>query len=381
MMLECKDVLRGAAFGNDLPESIQLFPPGVHKITATSIKDGKKVPVPAVVTVDESTAAVIASSFEAIQAKADAGTGPAPYVDFNHDDSGAAAWVKAVFWAGSDPMTGGVRARVEWTDDGKNAILGKRFRQFSPNFGFDEEAQKVAGTGANMGGLVNRPAFHRVQPFFAADGSPEQTTKPVNMNKQLLLLLASHGYITSATLPEEDVVTQVSAKLGEVQKDLKTAETAITDITAKANASEVALGNLKISYTALSAKNAEATVTAYLAKGVGNPKDAAWRKTMVDLLAKDPENEIILKGMVKATDPTRQVTTATELAAAEAERVAAGGAPAAGDKTVFMVRAEALAVSSKIKVSDAIVTLAAKEPALYEEYRKNLPSIEVAGRN
>jgi hypothetical protein len=55
-------------------------------------------------TIDEATAAVLEASRASYQAKADAGEGDAPYLDFNHDDREASAWPKRIFWAGSDPI-------------------------------------------------------------------------------------------------------------------------------------------------------------------------------------------------------------------------------------------------------------------------------------
>jgi hypothetical protein len=57
-----------------------------------------------------------------------------PFFDFNHEDREASAWPTEFYWAGDDPQTGGVRARLEWSDAGKRAVEGRTFRRFSPTF-------------------------------------------------------------------------------------------------------------------------------------------------------------------------------------------------------------------------------------------------------
>jgi 23S rRNA (uracil1939-C5)-methyltransferase/tRNA (uracil-5-)-methyltransferase len=60
-----------------------------------------------------------------------------PFFDFNHEDREASAWPTEFYWAGDDPQSGGVRARLEWSDAGKRAVDGRTFRRFSPTFHLD----------------------------------------------------------------------------------------------------------------------------------------------------------------------------------------------------------------------------------------------------
>jgi len=55
------------------------------------------------VTVTPATAALLEASRASHQSAADAGNGDAPYLDFNHSDNEASAWVKSIFWGGDDP--------------------------------------------------------------------------------------------------------------------------------------------------------------------------------------------------------------------------------------------------------------------------------------
>jgi phage I-like protein len=152
--------------GDDLPEDIQYLPPGVHNITAT--KNGK----PAELTVDVSseTAQQLQESFSKITA----GDREQVFIDFNHDDGQASGWVTGFYWAGENPQTGGVRAKVEWTKAGEEALQGRNFRKFSPTFTLNSKGE-IAGTTLNAGGLVNRPAFKDITPIVAADGDYHKT--------------------------------------------------------------------------------------------------------------------------------------------------------------------------------------------------------------
>lgn len=153
--------------GNDL----QIFPPGVQLVSPTPASGGEAEEMTLVI--DEATATVLELSRATYQARADAGEGDAPFLDFNHDDREAAAWLKRIYWAGSDAKTGGVRAEVEWSSAGQEAVAGKTFRRFSPAFYAADG--KVTGAPVNMGGLVNRAAFTRIAPLFAKSPEPYTT--------------------------------------------------------------------------------------------------------------------------------------------------------------------------------------------------------------
>lgn len=145
------------------------MPPGTHTITA-SRGDGK--PITLTVTVTPETARTAAEGFAKLQAAYLAGLGPKPYIDLNHDDKEASGHVSGLFWAGEDMNQGGIRLRVEWSKAGAEAITGRLYRQFSPIFTWNEETKEIGVSSANMGGLVNRPAFRVIQPLFAAEGKP-----------------------------------------------------------------------------------------------------------------------------------------------------------------------------------------------------------------
>ena len=151
---------------DELPEEIQYLPPGTHSITAT--KNGK--PAELTLEVDAKTAELLQHSY----AKITAGDKEQIFIDFNHDDGEASGWITGFYWAGADPEGGGVRAKVEWTTAGKDALQGRNFRKFSPTFTLNSKGE-IEGTTLKAGGLVNRPAFKDITPIVASDGEYQKT--------------------------------------------------------------------------------------------------------------------------------------------------------------------------------------------------------------
>jgi phage I-like protein len=180
-------------------------------VVTPSRADGKE-PTEIELTIDEQTAADLEALRAELQAKADAGEGDAPYFDFNHSDGEASAWPKRIFWAGDDPMLGGVRAEVEWTAAGEAAVQGKTFRRFSPAFYAGNG--RITGAPTNMGGLVNRAAFTRIQPLFAKEPDPQPTPQPETntMNEEEIAALQQENATLKSALEE------LQAKLGEMNK-------------------------------------------------------------------------------------------------------------------------------------------------------------------
>ena len=146
----------------EAPQELQYMPPGTHRINAS--RGGK--PVSLDITVNSSTAETLNKFLQEQLTKATEGNDDRPFFDFNHEDREAAAWPTEFYWAGDDPLAGGVRAKVEWSGAGKKAVTEKTFRRFSPTF-VPDEAGHVIGSETNMGGLVNRAAFKTIAPLFA----------------------------------------------------------------------------------------------------------------------------------------------------------------------------------------------------------------------
>lgn len=185
--------------GPELPEHIQWMPPGKHKISAS--KNGK--PAQLEVEVNEEVAKSVRASFLNLKEK-----GKRPYLDFNHNGAESSATVVDIFWGGEDPKLGGVRARVEWTKPGEEALRGRAYNFFSPTFLISEKTGAVTGTTTNMGGLVNEPAFSAISPLMGKNQPKETTT----MTK-LLEALVSAKLLPKVDLSEDEAVAAFSAAI------------------------------------------------------------------------------------------------------------------------------------------------------------------------
>ena len=247
------------AGGSALPADIQYMPPGRHRIRAS--QGGK--PVSVEVAVSAATAAVLQSFLAAKMTAAAEGREDRPFFDFNHEDREASAWPTEFYWAGDDPQTGGVRARLEWSDAGKRAVEGRTFRRFSPTFHLDA-AGHVTGSEINMGGLVNRAAFKRIAPLFAA--APVDTaTEPMPM-QTLISTLRSLSLVEASATEEADLVTQVSRSVSALKSQVS---------------------DLQASLTTQARQRAEALVDAAVRAGRLPAKDTDARGFWVDALLRD----------------------------------------------------------------------------------------------
>jgi hypothetical protein len=107
--------------GAPLPTDIQYMPPGCHRIRAS--QGGK--PISVEVAVNAATAAVLQTFLAGKLTAAAEGREDRPFFDFNHEDREASAWPTEFYWAGDEPQTGGVRARLDWSDAGKKSVEGR----------------------------------------------------------------------------------------------------------------------------------------------------------------------------------------------------------------------------------------------------------------
>ena len=247
------------AGGSALPADIQYMPPGRHRIRAS--QGGK--PVSVEVAVSAATAAVLQSFLAAKMTAAAEGREDRPFFDFNHEDREASAWPTEFYWAGDDPQTGGVRARLEWSDAGKRAVEGRTFRRFSPTFHLDASGH-VTGSEINMGGLVNRAAFKRIAPLFAA--APVDTaTEPMPM-QTLISTLRSLSLVEASATEEADLVTQVSRSVSALKSQVS---------------------DLQASLTTQARQRAEALVDAAVRAGRLPAKDTDARGFWVDAILRD----------------------------------------------------------------------------------------------
>lgn len=228
--MECKDALRAkysaAEFDGEPPADFMYMPGGQHTVWLS--RGGK--PAQVTVNVTPETAVVLQAKFAALQA---ARAPQRPYFDFEHKAEDASAWPVAFAWRNSPEP--GVYVNVEWSLAGKNAVVGKVQRAFSPVFFADAEFPKVPltakevtipdgkrGSASNpasvigldfcAGSLTNEPAFRKILPLWAKEAKATETTETHNQLPQI----AAEG--ADSMTPEE--IAALQAKAAEQEKEL-----------------------------------------------------------------------------------------------------------------------------------------------------------------
>lgn len=330
------------------PADLQWMPPGAHAIRGTQ----NGAALERVVTVDAATAERLQGALEEMLSAATLGEGDRPYFDFNHDDGPASAWPLEFYWAGDDPQKGGVRARLEWSALGREAVLGRTFRRFSPSF-FVDESGAVTGAPVNMGGLVNRAAFRGIQPIWTKEGPLTPTPEMKETNppmKSLLALAAKLGFIADADVDEATAIVQFNAR-------------ASTLLGAGAELATMRAQLQTAQDDAIRARQAHArsVVDQAALEGRIPPRDEAVRARWAKLIEDDPANAALLP------EPNPALRTVVSARQAQA------GAPApAPVEHPFLAKARELARDQHLSEADAVIACGLHHPALYQEYRAAL---------
>jgi len=320
------------------------MPPGEHEIEAS--RAGK--PAKLTMRLKPEHAVVVNTRLQQMLAAFNAGNGDRPYFDLNHDDKEASAH----------------RAKVSWTGAGERAVRGKDFSRFSPSF-YPDKAGNVVDVPMNMGGLVNRAAFQKIQSVVRSkSASAEEDSAEQNQNKKkatnmetLMAVLAKLGLLTSANLDEATAVTQVTAKFSEITQ--AGSKSAADLVTAKADL-EKAQTDLVKAKKATAKTVVEAAIAAGRIPGQNDAVKAKWE----GLIEADPANAELLPEVNPAL---KQVVDSTTAKDAKGKTELSGGAEHA-----FLAKAKQYATDHKTSEAFAVDALAHKEPALYDEYRASL---------
>lgn len=323
-----------------VPQEIQWMPPGEHEISATQ---GDKT-VTRTVRVDAVAARRLQDLLQELRSKAASGREDLPYFDFNHDDNAASARVLEFKWGGSDPVKGGIRAVVEWSKPGREALAGKAYRRFSPSFFVDAEG-RVTGAPVNMGGLVNRAAFKTIQPIVAGSPGDANERNPTMDADKLAADLAAAN----------TKVSELTKKLAEAdQKDLiKAKDTEIADLKGRVTQLE---GEIK----AAAQSHAEAIVAKAVADGKLPPQNKEIQAKWVKALVETPELAETLDAITAKPVPGQVIINAGQPAGS-----ATAGSEA--EQFVALVQAKHSELKDKSKALDAAISA---KPNLYEAWRK-----------
>jgi phage I-like protein len=333
------------AAGTDVPAEIQWAPPGRHKITA--FKNGE--PTEMEIAISQATAQRLAATLQEYRSKSAAGAEDRPYLDFNHDDGEAAAHVLDFFWGGDDPIKGGVRAKVEWTEPGKQAILGRAYRRFSPSFFLDAKGELV-GAPVNMGGLVNKAAFKGIQAIWSRDSSGDRqpTTKQPNKTMAEKTVEQQLAELTAAVTALTGTVNEIKAKQASPDPKIIVLETEMAGLkeTTKVQAKEAAKAKVLVAVQA----------------GKIPPQDTALIEKWENLLTIDAKNADLLDKL--PVNPALQALVKSGASGTTTTTLQLTGTPA--EQFVQVVKAKEAELKDKSKALDAAI---AGHKDLYQAWR------------
>lgn len=172
---------------------IQWMPPGRQFLIGTIDDEPTEMDF----TVTARHAEICNRQLQDLRARAAAGEGDVPYFDFNHDDDKRSGEPEELYWAGDHPRLGGIRARGKWSGSGKQSLVNRDYRRFSPEWIPDKKrGGEPIGVGVNLGGLVNRAAFRKIQPVVAKDAGGRKnnnTNGDTDMTREEFKALLDEG--------------------------------------------------------------------------------------------------------------------------------------------------------------------------------------------
>lgn len=327
------------AGADQVPTDIQWMPPGKHTITA--MKSGK--PVTLAVLVDAKGSGRMQTVLDDYQAAAAAREGDVPYLDFNHAEAESAGSVAEFSWGGDDPVTGGIRARIDWSGPGRAALAGKAYRRFSPSFFVDAEG-RVKGAPLVMGGLVNQAAFKTIAPIVSRDGRGSQETSTSTMNEQELAALQA------AAAAKDAEITVLKAKLVSAESDqaVKAKDAEIASLKAE-------IGKLKEQVAVQAKDAAKVMVDAAIKAGKLPPQATELHAKWVEALTGNPTAASMLDSIAPNPALAGALTAGK---AADAGKVPQGFAGLVQAKT-----------AAGMKQGDAVQAAVAENPEAYKAFR------------
>lgn len=274
-----------------LPSEIVWMPKGEHEISAF---DASGKPWKGKVVCDESGARACSALLADVLTK-----GRRCYLDKDHQDAEATAWVTGFRW---DPAQG-IMVSVEWSSLGSDLLRGKVYCSFSPAFLINKKTGRVAGfpAGHAAGGLVNAPAFGAAMPALIAarlagaespnpaPGGPRDINQNPVMKELLIKILAALAVSVPADATEEQLVALATKHV---------------DKFPHAGAEGEALKAQLVELQALKAKDADrrkadakAAVDAAVARGAIPPKDEAIQAKWREMIEAEPEHAKLLAAL------------------------------------------------------------------------------------
>lgn len=323
------------AIDGSLPLEIQFMPPGVQ--TIVPLVHGE--PLEMTVDVGPRYAEIFQECLSELQSRARAGECDEPFLDFNHEDGRASAVPKKFSWGGDDPKRGGVRLEVEWTGSGKEALLNRDYRRFSPQWIFHKDTREPLGLEVNMGGLVNKAAFKTISPVMASGKSVAVTAAFTEQHKT-----GSAGSETESnnSMTKDELSQVIADALKPIGDRLTTLESRIPGVKA----------------------TAKSALQKHIARGAIPPGDTSaiefWEKALIADATSAEEQLCKIKG---------NAANLRVINGRASDTISAGGVD---PEETFMAKAKEYA--GTFKIEDHAVAIArfaetAEGQALYHEFR------------
>lgn len=105
-------------------------------------------------------------------------------VDFDHSsehttDTRAAAWATDFMVVENLGNSSGLYGRLKWTLEGREAVMGRKYRFLSPVWQLDDESHP---TRLKSIALTNKPALKGIAPIINSEPSAETKTEPETLN-------------------------------------------------------------------------------------------------------------------------------------------------------------------------------------------------------
>jgi len=197
------------------PASLEWMPGGKHTVWATG-SDGKGVEVTTVAAPEDATR--LDAQLQAQLALAEEGKASRPFIDFDHEGSAASAIPVKFFW------DDGIRLAVEWTARGLEALKGRVYSYFSPEYWMRDDIVNLPEVGP-IGGLVNTPAYQAIERLAAAlPGDTGNKSKGTPM-KELIAKLVLAGVMTAPEdeMDEDALVEAIKSRISAAEATTKTA--------------------------------------------------------------------------------------------------------------------------------------------------------------
>lgn len=291
------------------------MPGGVQ--TISPIAGGLKDKTPIRVLVDASSAAQLEAQRSALVAK-----NKPPYLDFNHEDGPASAWVKSFVWR--EQPEPGVYCQADWTGSGRRGVEEREWRQFSPVFHIDNKrgnpARVICQPAAkpNMGGLVNNPAFHEILPLWAKDAgaaseSSNQPTEPNLMTTQALAALQakinSLEQEVSAIRAKNDDTNASELRAKNAELAAAKADLATADAQAENEALKAKNQSLEGEAKTRKAADAKAAVVRAVERGAIAAKDTTSQESFIVTATENPSFIAAIDGLQGSTALGGRITT------------------------------------------------------------------------